>query len=362
MPSPARRLLSRATAAALLLVALTCALVIGSSTSTNAALSVVPEATGVHIHAGGHAAVGVRVNYTTAQRPALRVIDPPRGITSRISATAQSYGSYDVVDFIAALKTPLGTYRVTVAAISGSTIARFTVTLVVTKPGAFTLRLAPPLRTAIVRGAVNYAITLEGLRPAPSPTVSLVVHGFPLHSKVSLSAPTLTSPGFVTVHASFPSTVKAGTYKIMAQGTAGSETETAYAYLVLRSAPPTKPGQVRPPFVIGGQPTTALTPGSTSPINLAITNAESSTMSVDSLAVAITGTDRAGCAASNFTIAQYHGLIPLQIPANSTLTLQQLGIPSADWPTITMLNLPVNQDACKATSVLLAYTGTGSGL
>ncbi|WP_125565972.1 hypothetical protein [Nocardioides baekrokdamisoli] len=362
MPSPARRLLPRAATTALLLVAMTCALVLGSSTGSNAALSVRPDVTTVHVRAGGHVAIGVRVNYTGAQRPSLRVVDPPRGITSRIYATAEPYGSFDAVDFIAALATPLGTYHVTVAAYAGRTVVRFPVTVVVSEPGTFTLRLAPPLRTALVGGAVNYSIRLEGLRPAPGPNVSLIVHGFPLHSRVTLTAPTVNSRTFVTVHATFPAGVKPGTYRIMAQGRAGTELESSFAYLVLRAKPPTRPGQVGPPFTISGQPVDALSPGSTSPINLAITNTANSTLSVDSLTVSMTGTNQAGCATSNFTLAQYHGLIPLQIPANSTLTLQQLGIPTSAWPTISMLDLPVNQDACKSTTVLLAYAGTGSGL
>jgi hypothetical protein len=33
---------------------------------------------------------------------------------------------------------------------------------------------------------------------------------------------------------------------------------------------------------------------------------------------------------------------------------------STDWPLLTMPNLPVNQDACKATSFAFDYTGTAT--
>jgi hypothetical protein len=187
------------------------------------------------------------------------------------------------------------------------------------------------------------------------------MHGFPTNSVVTTSGSTVTNPTAITVHVRFPGNVPAGTFRIKAVGVAGGETEVAYAYLVLRPRVPTLPAQAGAPFSIAGTALNTVSPGGASRINLAITNPANTTLSVNSLRVTIKGTSAPGCAASNFTLAQYRGPYPLRIPARSTRTLQQLRVSMPSWPTLTMLDLPVNQDACKHTTVALAYAGTGSG-
>lgn len=48
---------------------------------------------------------------------------------------------------------------------------------------------------------------------------------------------------------------------------------------------------------------------------------------------------------------------PVDVPRNSTQSLSQLGVASADRPLLTMPNLSTNQDACKGASFSLTYTG-----
>jgi hypothetical protein len=48
------------------------------------------------------------------------------------------------------------------------------------------------------------------------------------------------------------------------------------------------------------------------------------------------------------------------VPANSTKSLSQLGVPQAQWPVLTMPNLSTNQDACKNTTFTISYAGTAS--
>jgi hypothetical protein len=51
---------------------------------------------------------------------------------------------------------------------------------------------------------------------------------------------------------------------------------------------------------------------------------------------------------------------PPTVPRNSTKSLSDLGVPSAQWPQISMLNQPWNQDACKGTTFNFSYTGTAT--
>jgi hypothetical protein len=49
------------------------------------------------------------------------------------------------------------------------------------------------------------------------------------------------------------------------------------------------------------------------------------------------------------------------VPASSTRTLAELGVPAAQWPQISIIDLPTNQDGCRTASVTLAYAGTATG-
>jgi hypothetical protein len=75
----------------------------------------------------------------------------------------------------------------------------------------------------------------------------------------------------------------------------------------------------------------------------------------------VTGTSKAACTTSNYSVTQFSGSYPITVPANATRTLSQLGVAQAQRPKVTMLNLPVNQDVCKTAGVTLGLSGTGTG-
>ena len=50
----------------------------------------------------------------------------------------------------------------------------------------------------------------------------------------------------------------------------------------------------------------------------------------------------------------------LTVPARSTKSLSDLGIPQAQWPVLTMPDLPTNQDACEGATFTLLYLGTAT--
>lgn len=113
-------------------------------------------------------------------------------------------------------------------------------------------------------------------------------------------------------------------------------------------------------FGIAGDPTGTFFPGAPAlPIDLSITNPFNTTLTVTSVQVTVTGTSVSGCDASNFSVAQnFAGAV--DIPANSTETLQDAGVPSSEWPSVQMLDTSSDQDVCHDATVHLSYSGSGT--
>jgi hypothetical protein len=113
-------------------------------------------------------------------------------------------------------------------------------------------------------------------------------------------------------------------------------------------------------FTISGNLTGTLAPGVLArPLNLTLTNPNHQRLSITNLTVTVGG---AGvCGPTNFAVTQYRGSYPLNLAADQTATLTQLGVPTSALPTVGMRDLPTNQDACKGVTVKLGYAGTGGG-
>jgi hypothetical protein len=114
-------------------------------------------------------------------------------------------------------------------------------------------------------------------------------------------------------------------------------------------------------FTIAGTPIAQLYPGGpTAPVNLVFTNPESTALTVTSVTVTIAGTSTPSCpVVGNFVVAQQLTQ-NVTVPANSTKSLSDLGVPQANWPQLRMLDNG-NQDACRNQSLSLSYSGTGNG-
>jgi len=123
------------------------------------------------------------------------------------------------------------------------------------------------------------------------------------------------------------------------------------------------------PYRIGGTITTPLYPGaSPSPIDLSFSNPNAGGTGAAGVRVfrivvriaavsAPAATAGHPCAASNFAVTQFSGTYPFEIQAGSS-TLQSLGFAPRTWPTVRLVNRPVNQDACMGATVTLAYRGS----
>jgi hypothetical protein len=96
--------------------------------------------------------------------------------------------------------------------------------------------------------------------------------------------------------------------------------------------------------------------GRTVPINLVFTNPNPTPVTVQSVTVSVTGTSALGCDAGSFTVRQQLIATPT-VPADSTTSLQDVGVAQADWPQLVMVDTG-NQDACQNATVDLAYSGT----
>jgi len=146
-------------------------------------------------------------------------------------------------------------------------------------------------------------------------------------------------------------------------GTAPAPTPAAQAPLVR-----TPDALVRTPdaFTIAGGLPDPLTPGTAAPLDLTLANQESVDLSISSLSVQVAGisgpqTDPTHpCSASDFSVVQFSGAPGFTLPASSTASLSELGFTPAQWPEVSMLNLPVNQDGCKQASLSLSFSGAAT--
>jgi hypothetical protein len=117
-------------------------------------------------------------------------------------------------------------------------------------------------------------------------------------------------------------------------------------------------------FTIAGTLPNLLTPGTGEPLDLTLTNLQSTDLSVASLNVEVAGAggpriDSAhSCGSEDLSVEQFSGAPGFILPASSSADLGELGFEASEWPTVSMLDRPVNQDGCQGASIALSFTGT----
>jgi hypothetical protein len=258
-----------------------------------------------------------------------------------------------IVSVLTTASTPVGSYYLKITATSGTYSQTITVVLVVSLPTGFSMVLSPPSATVVDGESTTYNLAIDrGLLAGP---IALKVSGVPANATATVS-PSLSILGnSASIKVATAANVVPGTYLLTVKGSSLLASATASAYLIVLP-------QTYPNFPIAGTADRVLTPGGEAgAVDLAITNPFGVPMSVTALGVNVTGTDKPGCGAGNYQVTAYGGPFPLTVPANSTRTLTQLGVPRAQWPQVAMVNLASNQDACKGATVQLHYSGTGSG-
>jgi hypothetical protein len=119
------------------------------------------------------------------------------------------------------------------------------------------------------------------------------------------------------------------------------------------------------PFTVGGNAPGSLEPGLSSRINVIVTNTNSFPISVTSVTATLhslsapNATSSLPCTLADFDLDQLESGTTLAVPANSSRTLSQLGVPTADWPLFRMLNTVDNQDGCKGATIGIRYAASG---
>jgi hypothetical protein len=187
----------------------------------------------------------------------------------------------------------------------------------------------------------------------PPATVPLPVGGSS-PSPSTAESPVTTLPSNTSARASSPTTAPPAS-----PTTAPPASPTTSEPVSTTTAPPTNP--VEGPTVSGNL-AALLYPGTSQVLDLVFTNPNSSPVTVAANGVDIViSTNSGGCPASpNFSVDR--GLTTgVTIPADSTRSLAQLGVPAADWPVIGMIDTHTNQDACEGATLTLNYSVTVTG-
>jgi hypothetical protein len=255
------------------------------------------------------------------------------------------------------------------------------------------LRVAPASRTISPGATATYTVNVaRSHRPIGlSGRTELAVRdgGLPAGADISFTSAPL-GPGLAprartTMTVTTAADTPPGTYRVRLRarrprrsGTAAVELTVSHPSSAGRPTAETPPS-IEPPVVPPGPPVFApdaftiagdlperLTPGSGEPLDLTLTNLESSDLLIASLSVRVARVSGPqadathGCNPDDFSIEQFSGAPGFSLPASSSADLGELGFEPADWPTISMLNLPLNQDGCKEASLSLFFSGSAT--
>ena len=120
------------------------------------------------------------------------------------------------------------------------------------------------------------------------------------------------------------------------------------------------PQDARPPFEICGDLAGPLTPGTSQPIDMRISNHTRHRLRITRMTVSLKlarADRRAGCAvAEGFRVAGLRAeQYPIVMPPRSTRSLHALGV--SPLPRVRMLNLASSQDACKDVKLRMNFRG-----
>jgi len=253
---------------------------------------------------------------------------------------------------------------------------------------SLTVRVDPSSRIVAPGASARYAVHVS--RPLRGPTrlsglTGLHVRGsgLPAGANVTFSPQRgLASPRaagqrtILTVTTAVGTPV--GTYTLRVRGRRPHRSgSTAVSLIVASPSSPVAPSLPVPPgtaptvrapeaFTVAGALGSPLTPGTGQPLDLTLTNLESTDLSISSLGVEVASVSAPQsdlshtCGTGDFSVEQFSGAMGFTLPAMSTVSLRALGFAASELPEVSMLNLPVNQDGCRAASFSLVFAGTAT--
>lgn len=298
----------------------------------------------------------------------LTVAGLPVGSSAAFSPTSVTVGpgstSTLAMNVATASSTPAGTKTLTITGTSGKTSGSVTADLTVTYKvsSSFSIGAIPGSVTVAPGATAAYGLQLTRNNFTGPVTLSLL-GGLP-PGAVATFSPNPVTGGSSTLQVSTAASTPAGSYTLSVVGSgpdAAGKTQYAYAnaQLVLDSA--------QKQFTLSGTPSGLLTPGASIALDLQISNPNKS-LSLTNISVSLTGVTRTAeairrnlpCTVSDYTVAQYSGPYPLAAPQGDS-SLSRLGVATAGWPRIGMLDTRTNQDGCKGATLQLTYSGSGQG-
>jgi len=118
-----------------------------------------------------------------------------------------------------------------------------------------------------------------------------------------------------------------------------------------------------PSFTISGNLAVPLSPGVRRQLNLSISNRNPFRLSVTKLTVTLQRISAPNadathpCKVTDFAARQLQRPYKFIVRSHHVVNLRRLGLPRSQWPAISMLDTPVNQDGCKGVTLKLTYTG-----
>jgi hypothetical protein len=116
----------------------------------------------------------------------------------------------------------------------------------------------------------------------------------------------------------------------------------------------------------GGNAPQLFYPGKSESLDLTISNPFRFALELLSLSVTVApvptkdGLPDPRCPASANLVPTRSLGTEVKVPARSTETLSDLGVPRGKWPVVTMPDLPVSQDACEGARFTLVYHGSAT--
>lgn len=252
-----------------------------------------------------------------------------------------------------------GSYSVTVSGVGGNLTRTTTVGLTVPGTGAqnFSLNPSPSTQTIGQGDQTSFGVAISRSGGFSGP-VNLTLSGAPPQTTATWQ-PSQTVSGSdsgATVLLDTASSASAGTYPITITGTG-----TVNGAQVTRSTSASLVITKKAGLQISGDLTTPINPGETQNVDLVLTNPYNFALQVTGLSIAVQdGTGNAGCSASqNFSVKQAAASVyPISVPAGASKALSQLGVTASSMPSLSMIDQPWNQDACKNASIHLAYNGS----
>jgi hypothetical protein len=298
---------------------------------------------------------------------AYRVSGLPRGVTATFSPATASLttGNSSVTTALSVVtsdRSPVGSWTFTVTGASGSTERAVSAGLRMDHAlnGSFGIT-ATPSSVTIAPGSTAVFTVSVTRDPGLTGAVDLSPYGlWPAGISPSLSPPSVANSSSTLLVRTSASRTPTGTYTLFLVGSSSIGGKKAYQYARVQVVV----ADSRKPFGISGGNVAGLAPGvGNQPLDLALSNPANRAISVTNLSVVVTGTSAGNaCGPENFAVSQYSGPYPLPLRARAPdVTLSSLRIPAAQQPQLMMLDLPINQDACKSVTVDLSYSGSARG-